>query len=97
MDIQQISLVGLALVFVIGLIWLFGQVGQRFGLGTPMVGRPGNRRLRVVESAALDPKRRLLLVRRDDTEHLLLLGPAGEVVVETGIPMAEAPAPEAQP
>ena len=47
-------------------------------------GRAG-RRLGVVEYMALDPKTRLVLVRRDDTQHLLLLGAAGPVVVERGI------------
>ncbi|MBV8536095.1 MAG: flagellar biosynthetic protein FliO, partial [Alphaproteobacteria bacterium] len=46
--------------------------------------------LSVVESALLDGKSRLVLVRRDATEHLLVLGPAGAVVVETGIPAGAA-------
>lgn len=33
----------------------------------------------------MDGKRRMVLVRRDDTEHLLLLGTATETVIETGI------------
>ena len=36
----------------------------------------------------IDNRRRLVLVRRDDREHLLLLGPQGETVVETNIPAA---------
>ena len=43
------------------------------------------RRLGVIEYMTLDPKTRLVLVRRDDTQHLLLLGAAGPVVVERGI------------
>ena len=35
---------------------------------------PAERRLAVVESLMLDPQRRLLLVRCDGEEHLLLLG-----------------------
>jgi flagellar protein FliO/FliZ len=33
----------------------------------------------------VDAKRRLVLVRRDDREHLLLLGATQDVVVESGI------------
>jgi len=76
----------LALVFVVGLIGLIAWLARRYGVGgiaTPPVGR--RRRLRVVEIAAIDNKRRLVLVRRDRAEHLLLLGPASESVVETGI------------
>ena len=47
----------------------------------------------MVETMALDAKHRLVLVRRDHAEHLLLLGPAGAAVVETriGAPPADAP------
>jgi len=42
-------------------------------------------RLGVVEYANVDGKRRLLLVRRDDVEHLIMTGGPVDVVVETGI------------
>ncbi len=45
----------------------------------------GERRLEVVDQASLDGKRRLVLIRRDDVEHLLLTGGPVDVVVETGI------------
>jgi hypothetical protein len=41
--------------------------------------------LSIVEVAGIDAKRRLLLVRRDDVEHLILLGGTSEIVVERGI------------
>ncbi|MCA3249063.1 MAG: flagellar biosynthetic protein FliO [Holosporaceae bacterium] len=47
--------------------------------------RPTNnpkRRLQLLESQALDPKRRLVLVRHDNTEYLLLLGANHEVVLQ---------------
>jgi flagellar protein FliO/FliZ len=47
--------------------------------------RAGARRLDIVEMAPIDSKRRLVLVRRDETEHLLLLTASGDIVVETGI------------
>ena len=77
----------LALVFVLGLIGLATAVMRRMGLGFPVgaLKRPGNRRLSVVETAPLDGRRRLVLVRRDDTEHLIVLGPSSELVIESGI------------
>src|SRR5690606_37039070 len=48
-----------------------------------------------VDSLALDPKRQLLIVRRDNVEHLILVGGPQDMVVETGIAVEEAPA--AQP
>lgn len=42
-------------------------------------------RLQVVEYANMDGKRRLVLIRRDDVEHLIMTGGPVDVVVETGI------------
>lgn len=74
-----------SLVLVLGLILGLLWVVRRFGLGGMVVRPAGRRRLALVESMALDGKRRLVLVRRDGCEHLLLLGGAGDVVVERGI------------
>lgn len=83
----------LALIFVLGLIGAIAWAARRFGLLRGAVRpRNGVRRLEVMETAAVDSKRRLVLVRRDTTEHLLLLGTAGDVVIETGIGGAAGPA-----
>lgn len=76
-----------ALVLVIALIGLVAWAVRRSGLvgHLPAVRGRAMRRLGVVEHLALDPKTRLVLVRRDDTEHLLLLSAAGPVVVEQGV------------
>jgi flagellar protein FliO/FliZ len=42
-------------------------------------------RLDVIENTNVDGKRRLLLVRRDDVEHLIMTGGPVDVVIETGI------------
>ncbi len=52
-------------------------------------GRKGQR-LGVSEYHEIDETRRLVLVRRDETEHLLLIGGAQDVVVESGIRLASA-------
>ena len=43
-------------------------------------------RLAVMEHAYVDRTRRLLLIRRDDVEHLIMTGGPIDVVIETGIP-----------
>ena len=48
-------------------------------------------RLGVVEQATIDSRRRLVLIRRDDVEHLIMTGGPVDVVIETGI---QAPHPE---
>ena len=47
-------------------------------------GRKGQR-LGISEYHEIDKTRRLVLVRRDETEHLILIGGAHDLVVESGI------------
>ena len=84
----------LALLAVVALLGLFAWIARRLGLATRVGPGGGRRRLAIVEVAPVDAKRRLVLLRRDDTEHLVLMGPDGAVVVERGIaaPPASFPA-----
>jgi flagellar protein FliO/FliZ len=45
----------------------------------------GDRRLDVVDQASVDSRRKLVLIRRDDVEHLIMIGGPVDVVIETGI------------
>lgn len=86
MDIASYFRFVAALVLVLGLIGLAAWAVRRFGLaGRLPATRPGSRRLGVVEFATLGPRHRLALVKRDAVEHLLLLGPTGDLVIERGI------------
>lgn len=80
----------LALVFVLGLVGAMAVTARRFGFGYRTPGRGGRRRLSIVEAMPVDAKRRLVLLRRDATEHLVLLGTGSELLIESGI----APPPE---
>jgi flagellar protein FliO/FliZ len=87
MDLEVYLRFLLALAFVLGLIMALAWAARRFGFSGSFTSlRNRSTRLSVSESLMLDGKRRLVLVRRDDREHLLILGPAGETVVETGVP-----------
>ena len=87
MDLENYLRFLAALILVIALIGAAAWVARRLGLAgrLPSAGGRAARRLGVVEYMALDPKTRLVLVRRDHTQHLLILGAAGPVVVERGI------------
>lgn len=92
MDLGDYLRTVFALLFVLGLIGLLyllaRQYGaQRFGFGAARTG-PGTR-LTVLEARSLGARHRLVLVRRDGVEHLLLLGPDRDLVVEAGIPARE--------
>jgi len=81
-----------ALIFVLGLIALATWLARRFGLGGAVKGvRRSDRRLKIIESITVDSKHRAVLIGRDDTEHLILVGATGEVVIETGITPPPAP------
>src|SRR6187551_109557 len=62
-------------------------------------GRNRKTRLAVMDAAAVDSHRRLVLVRRDDIEHLLLIGGPTDVVVERDIRLSQQrrPAAPAEP
>jgi hypothetical protein len=47
--------------------------------------RGRDRRLGVVETAAVDAHRKLILIRRDTVEHLIMTGGPVDVLIETGI------------
>ena len=65
-----------ALAFTLGLVGLAAVAARRFGPEWLVrLQRPkADRRLAIIESLPLDPARRLVLVRLDSTERLLLLG-----------------------
>ena len=54
-------------------------------------------RVAVIDAAAVDGRRHLILIRRDNVEHLLMIGGRSDVVIEANIVCAAAPAREAPP
>ncbi len=97
MDIEGYLRFVFALAFVLALIGILAWAARRFGLAstTRLPGQP--RRLRIVEAIALDSRRRLVLVRRDDTEHLLLTGGPNDLVVHSRDPLANCRETHASP
>lgn len=82
LEIEQYWTFGLALLIVLILIGILFWVIQKLGGGPK--GRRGSR-LGIVEAAVVDRSRRLVLIRRDAVEHLVMIGGAQDVVVETNI------------
>ena len=58
-------------------------------------GRNRTPRLAVLDAAAIDTRRRLVLLRRDDVEHLVMIGGPTDIVIESRI--VTDPAENAQP
>ena len=76
-----------AFTFVMCLMFLLSWGLKRLGLAGTSLLPNGKRRLRIVETLPLDIRRKLVIVRRDNKEHLIVLGPTGETVVEANIPV----------
>src|ERR1700719_4017331 len=94
----------IAFLIVLGLIgvtaWIVRRFGaQRLGAATARGRQP---RLAVIDAAMVDGRRRLILIRRDNVEHLLMIGGPTDVVIEPNIVRAvaatrESPAPSRTP
>jgi len=76
-----------ALLFVVALMGGFAYLLKRLGLNGAMAANEGKtkKRLKLIETLQLDARRRLVLVQRDDVQHLLIIGANEESVIETGI------------
>ncbi|MBY5353380.1 flagellar biosynthesis protein FliO [Rhizobium leguminosarum] len=83
--------VGLALLLLILVLWVI-----RSRAPSPFVrgGRNRQPRLQVLDAAAVDARRRLVLVRRDDVEHLIMIGGPSDIVIESRILPAAAEQPD---
>lgn len=76
-----------AFVIVLGLIGATFWIIRRFGGARAGAAAQRGRqpRLAVIDAAAVDGRRRLVLVRRDNVEHLLMIGGPSDIVVEQNI------------
>jgi flagellar protein FliO/FliZ len=88
-----------AFLLVLGLIGAGALLWRRFGTGPLRTVGPRGRqpRLAVIDVAAVDARRRLVLIRRDNTEHLLMIGGPTDLVVEPNIARAGAGAAVREP
>lgn len=70
------------LAFTLGLIGIVAWAARRYApqLLAKLSAERGARRLQVVETLVLDPARRLVLVRVDEEERLILLGEGRELI-----------------
>ena len=95
MDLGEYFRFFMALAFVLLLIAGLAALVRRSGFGERLAATPNpgsERRLALIEVRPLDAKRKLVLLRRDDREHLVLLGATSDLLIESDIP-----APPARP
>lgn len=75
----------IAFVVVLALIAATAWLVRRFGVARLGGGRGRQPRLAVIDGASIDGRRKLIIIRRDNVEHLLMIGGPSDVVVETNI------------
>jgi len=76
-----------AFLVVLALIGVTAWVVRRFGAARLGGGSARGRqpRLAVIDAASVDARRRLVLIRRDNIEHLLMIGGPSDLVIEPNI------------
>ncbi|QLQ13872.1 MAG: FliO/MopB family protein [Brevundimonas sp.] len=82
MDFLDLARAVFALALTLGIIGLCAWAARRYApqLLAKLSAERGERRMQVVETLVLDPARRLVLVRIDAEERLILLGEGRELI-----------------
>ena len=91
--VTSVLALGIVLMLIVLGVWALKFVTRT----STVVGRGRNRRLSVIDHMQVDAKRQLLIIRRDNVEHLILTGGPQDVVVEAGIPVERPPMPAHRP
>jgi flagellar biogenesis protein FliO len=83
--VTSVLALGVVLVLIVLGVWALKLVtrGATTGIGRAR----SQRRLSVIEQVQVDPKRQLLIIRRDNVEHVILTGGPQDLLVESGIPV----------
>ena len=85
-----LPILGAIVAFLIAALLVLYIFRLLFGRGIRSGGKKGSRRLDVVDVFDLDRERQLVIVRRDNTEHLLLIGGPNDLLVEGDFSPSEA-------
>ena len=79
-----------ALVFVIALIGTLAWLARRFLLGNPGIRQlQAEKKLHILETKSLDPKRRLVVLDWDGQEYLIVLGANSEHILPKHVSFAQ--------
>ena len=91
-----------AFIFVIALIimgaWLWRSMLEN-GVALPgqtLFKAARDKRIGAIETASIDSRRKLVLIRRDNVEHLIMTGGPVDVVIETNITASGFPRPDSK-
>lgn len=86
---EELARISVALIAVLGMIGGGALIAKRMGFAGAAAALGGKKRLSVVETMALDARRRVAIIKCDDAEHLIMLGASGETLIARDIVSAE--------
>ena len=78
--LRMVASLGLVLGTLVAALWAVRRFDVRLPGRSSAAGR-----IALIERLSLDPKRSVVLIRRDGCEHLLLIAPEGTLAIETAI------------
>ncbi len=100
-DLTQLITFIAIFILVIAMIgigaWLLKSLLSGGSAAASGILRSREKRLGVVEAASVDGRRKLILIKRDDKEHLIMTGGPVDVLIETGIEAIRPITPESEP
>lgn len=91
--LTMILALAIVLALIVLAVWLLKVLGQT----TSSLGRGRVKRLSVIDSVQIDQKRQAVIVRRDDVEHLIVIGGPNDLVLETGFEAPPLPVAPTRP
>ena len=86
MDTNQYIQLALALIVVLGLMWLLSLVLKKINNAQSGMSGKSNR-LKIVEQRMIDTKTKVAIVRCDNKDHLVLLGQNGQTLIKGDMPI----------
>lgn len=79
----KLTILALLLAIILaGCVWVLRKL---INMNLKSKGQRSPSRLAVVDAAKIDSHRRMVLIRRDDVEHLVMIGGASDVLIESNI------------
>lgn len=83
---EEILRVVFGLLAVLGMIGAGAVIARKMGLLSASSPLARRRRLSLVETLALDARRKIAIVKCGEREYLIALGPQGETIIDAALP-----------
>lgn len=81
---QFVLALAAVILLILLLAWVYRRLQPASSINAPQSGK-GRKRLGVLEASDVDARRRLVLVRRDEVEHLIMIGGPNDLLIESRI------------